>query len=152
MEEEEEEEEKEEEKIPLCESIGHRPLRGRCPAPTLHYNLDLPKQGTGTADHLTLLRLFLSFFSFFYFLQILPTGNSRKSVRWSGVPASCLIRLCLKLKREQGSGHMGSMTYDFTQKGYSLSPPSPPSPLPQPPGPYLSLKAHIPASRPISQS
>ena len=26
-----EEEEKEEEKIPLCESIGHRPLRGRCP-------------------------------------------------------------------------------------------------------------------------
>ena len=30
---EEEEEEKEEEKIPLCESIGHRPLRGRCPAP-----------------------------------------------------------------------------------------------------------------------
>ena len=29
--EEEEEKEKEEEKIPLCESIGHRPLRGRCP-------------------------------------------------------------------------------------------------------------------------
>ena len=28
---EEEEEEKKEEKIPLCESIGHRPLRGRCP-------------------------------------------------------------------------------------------------------------------------
>ena len=28
---EEEEEEKEKEKIPLCESIGHRPLRGRCP-------------------------------------------------------------------------------------------------------------------------
>ena len=23
--------EKEEEKTPLCESIGHRPLRGRCP-------------------------------------------------------------------------------------------------------------------------
>ena len=48
----------EEEKIPLCESIGHRPLRGRCPAPTLNYNHDLPKQGTGTTDHLTLLRLF----------------------------------------------------------------------------------------------
>ena len=30
----EEEEEKEKEKIPhMCESIGHRPLRGRCPAP-----------------------------------------------------------------------------------------------------------------------
>ena len=29
----EEKEEKEKEKIPLCESIGHRPLRGRCPAP-----------------------------------------------------------------------------------------------------------------------
>ena len=25
------EKEKEKEKIPLCESIGHRPLRGRCP-------------------------------------------------------------------------------------------------------------------------
>ena len=30
----EEEKKKEEEKIPhMCESIGHRPLRGRCPAP-----------------------------------------------------------------------------------------------------------------------
>ena len=29
--EEEKEEEEEEEKFPLCESIGHRPLRGRCP-------------------------------------------------------------------------------------------------------------------------
>ena len=58
-EEKEEEEEEKEEKIPLCESIGHRPLRGRCPAPTLNYNHDLPKQGTGTADHLTLLRLLL---------------------------------------------------------------------------------------------
>ena len=28
---EKEEKEKEEEKIPLCESIGHRPHRGRCP-------------------------------------------------------------------------------------------------------------------------
>ena len=29
---EEEEEEKEKEKIPhMCESMGHRPLRGRCP-------------------------------------------------------------------------------------------------------------------------
>ena len=33
-EEKEKEEEEEEEKIPhMCESIGHRPLRGRCPAP-----------------------------------------------------------------------------------------------------------------------
>ena len=32
MEEEEEKEKKEKEKIPhMCESIGHRPLRGRCP-------------------------------------------------------------------------------------------------------------------------
>ena len=28
-----EEEEEKEEKFPLCESIGHRPLWGRCPAP-----------------------------------------------------------------------------------------------------------------------
>ena len=48
----EKEEEEKREKIPLCESIGCRPLRGRCPAPTLNYNLDLPKQGWGTADHL----------------------------------------------------------------------------------------------------
>ena len=31
-EEEDEKEEKEEKKIPLCESIGHRPHWGRCPA------------------------------------------------------------------------------------------------------------------------
>ena len=55
---EEEENEKEKEKIPLCEIIDHRSLRGRYPAPTFNYNHDLPKQGTGTADHLTLLRLF----------------------------------------------------------------------------------------------
>ena len=48
---EEKEKEEEKEKIPLYESMGHRPLLGRCPAPTLNYN-DLPKQGTGTADHL----------------------------------------------------------------------------------------------------
>ena len=31
---EEEKEKEKEEKIPhMCESIGHRPLRGRCPAP-----------------------------------------------------------------------------------------------------------------------
>ena len=47
-----------EENIPLCESIGDRPFWGRCPAPSLNYNHDLPKQGTGTADHLMLLRLF----------------------------------------------------------------------------------------------
>ena len=53
-------EKKEEEKIPhMCESIGHRPLRGRWPAPPLNFNHNLLKQGTGTADHLTLLRLFL---------------------------------------------------------------------------------------------
>ena len=57
-----EKEEKEEEKIPMCESKGHRPLWGRCPAPTLNFKHNLPKQGTGTADHLTLLRLlFLQF-------------------------------------------------------------------------------------------
>ena len=49
------EEEEEKEKIPLCDSKGHRPLWGRCPAPTLNYNHDLPKQGTGTADHLTVV-------------------------------------------------------------------------------------------------
>ena len=46
--------------FPICESIGHRPLRGCCPAPPLNYNHNLLKQGTGTADHLTLLRLFSS--------------------------------------------------------------------------------------------
>ena len=50
-----EEKEEEKEKIPLCESIGHHPLRGRCPAPTLDNNHDLPKHGTGTADHLVTL-------------------------------------------------------------------------------------------------
>ena len=46
-------EKEKEEKIPhICESIGHRPLRG-------NFNHNLLKQGTGTADHLTLLRLFM---------------------------------------------------------------------------------------------
>ena len=54
----EEEEGEKKEKIPLCGSIGHRLLRGRCPAPSLNYNHYLPKQGTSTADHLTLLSLF----------------------------------------------------------------------------------------------
>ena len=57
-----EEEEKEEEIPHMCESIGHRPLRRRCPAPPSTSTPNLLKQGTGTADHLTLLRLFLSFF------------------------------------------------------------------------------------------
>ena len=51
-------EEEEEEKIPhLCKGIGHRPLWGRCPAPSLNPNHNLLGQGTGTANHLTLLRL-----------------------------------------------------------------------------------------------
>ena len=38
-----EEKEKEEEKIPhMCESIGHRPLRGRCPKRMLGRQLALP--------------------------------------------------------------------------------------------------------------
>ena len=77
--------------------------------------------------------------------------NSRKSVRWSAVPVPCLRRLCLKLKGEQGSGSKGSMTYAFTQGDFLLllillGPP------PLPPGPYLSLEAHILALRPKSQS
>ena len=59
MKEKEKKEEKEEEKIPhMCESIGHRPFWGRCPAP-INFNNNLLGQGTGTADHLTLLRLFM---------------------------------------------------------------------------------------------
>ena len=57
----EKEEEKKKEKIPLCRGIGHQSSWGRYPAPTLNYNLDLPKQGTGTADHLRLLRLLALF-------------------------------------------------------------------------------------------
>ena len=58
--EEEKEEEKEKEKIPhMCESIDHRPLQGRCPAPP---SISSTKY-TGTADHLTLLRLLLFFSS-----------------------------------------------------------------------------------------
>ena len=59
----EEKEVEEEMKIPLCESIGHQPLQGHCPSPTLNYNHDLPKQGMGTAEHLTLSRLFLLLYS-----------------------------------------------------------------------------------------
>ena len=45
----------------MCESIAHQPLRGSCPAPSLNLNHNLLGQGTGTADHLTLLQLFQLF-------------------------------------------------------------------------------------------
>ena len=54
-----EEEEEKEEKIPLCESVGHRPLWGRCPGSSLKFDHNLLRQGTDTADHLMLLRLFI---------------------------------------------------------------------------------------------
>ena len=47
----------------MYESIGYRPLQGRFPAPSLNFNHNLYRQGKGTADHLTLLRLFLFKFS-----------------------------------------------------------------------------------------
>ena len=51
---------KKKEKIPhICESIGHGPLQGRCPAPSHNFKHNQLRQGTGTADHLTLLRLLL---------------------------------------------------------------------------------------------
>ena len=51
----------------MCESIGHRPLLGRCPATPLNFKHNPLRQGTGTADPLTLLRLFLLLLSFFCF-------------------------------------------------------------------------------------
>ena len=39
-----------------CESISHLPLWGRCFAPSINFNHNLLKQGTGAADHPTLLR------------------------------------------------------------------------------------------------
>ena len=53
----------------MCESIAHPPLWDRCPAPSFNFKHNLPKQGTGTADHLTLLRLF-TFLVFLSFLSI----------------------------------------------------------------------------------
>ena len=51
---------KEKEKIPhMSESTGHQALWGRCPAPALNFNHNLLGQGTSTADHQTLLRLFI---------------------------------------------------------------------------------------------
>ena len=60
----------------MCESIGHRPLRGRCPAPSLNFNHKLLQQGTGTADHLTLLRLFPFFFPLFALFKSPPLSIS----------------------------------------------------------------------------
>ena len=57
----EEKKENEKEKIyHMSESIGHRSLSG----PLLPLQVQLTKQGTGTADHLTLFRLFSYFFIF----------------------------------------------------------------------------------------
>ena len=57
----EEKEEEEMEKTPhMCESIGHQPLWGRCPAPSLNFKYYLLRQHTGTTDHLVLLQLFIT--------------------------------------------------------------------------------------------
>ena len=51
----EEKEEEEREIIPhMCESRGHPPLR-LLPCFPFYFQHNLPKQGTGTADHLMLL-------------------------------------------------------------------------------------------------
>ena len=68
----------------MCESIGHRPLRGRCPKRIvlwgiigyLHLRGRCPvtiknkkqnlKRATGTADHVTLLRLLSIFYVHLY--------------------------------------------------------------------------------------
>ena len=52
--------EKEEKNPHMCERIGHRALRGRCPASPLTSH-NLLRQGTGTPDYLTLLWLFILF-------------------------------------------------------------------------------------------
>ena len=55
-----EEEEEEKEIIPhMCKSIGHRPL----PCFPLNFKHNLLRQGTGTADHLMLSRLFIPLLS-----------------------------------------------------------------------------------------
>ena len=51
-----EKEEKEEEKIPLCESIGHRPLRGRCPKTTTNYTKTTTTTATTTIATTTTLK------------------------------------------------------------------------------------------------
>ena len=42
----------------MCEITGHRPFWGRFPATSLNFKHNLLRQGTGSADHLTLLQLF----------------------------------------------------------------------------------------------
>ena len=60
------------EKIVLCGIIGHLPLWGRCPS-TIYYITTYTNRGaSGTADHITLLRLFFfTFFAFCFFYYFL---------------------------------------------------------------------------------
>ena len=64
------------EKIVLCGIIGHLPLRGRCPS-TIYYITTYTNRGaSGTADHVTLLRLSLAFpFLFPSFWAAAPEGQ-----------------------------------------------------------------------------
>ena len=56
-------------------------------------------------------------------------SNSHKSARWSAVPVSCLSRLWLKLKGEQGSGPETVNDLCFhTYGGFFPPPPSSSSP------------------------
>ena len=76
--------------------------------------------------------------------------NSRKSVRWSAVPALCQSELWLKLRGEQGSGPEGVDDLCFHTYG-GFSPPPPPPLKSQSRGPNSSLEAQISVLRPKSQ-
>ena len=100
-EEKKEEEEKKKEKIShMCESIGHRPLHGRCPALPSTSTYNLLKQGTGTADHLTLLRLLLVYDASSNICQGVKTngGNSLSTVKmgWLNINQETLTLVGVK--------------------------------------------------------
>ena len=67
----------------MCESIGHRPLWSRCPALSPNLNHNLLRQGTGTADHLTLLRLLFN----------VETMRGRKLKEMNGMTARLIIMI-----------------------------------------------------------
>ena len=106
----------------------------------------------------------LSNFSFFYFFRRL-----RAVIAYCSCPKAWLALLSCAPAHPHatkvavypalflGSGPEGVDDLCFHTYGeFSPSPPPPPSPsyppLPQSPGPYFSLDAHIPASRPKPQS
>ena len=79
----------------MCGSIGHRPLGAAALLPSSTTIVTYFKQGTGIADHLTLLRLLLfSSFDFGAFSRIPFQIGGGEEISLMLNPCRCFVHVC----------------------------------------------------------